>query len=453
MEKIINEVTEKLNKEIKEFFIEKRVDVNAAEAYFGSRIAEAVLELLRRYYEKCDRRLLEDKAWRRQKGLSVERHGDKREVLTQLGRLEYERTYYKKVGGGYEYPVDRIAGIGAYERVSSGVGLSLVEASLEMSYGKACAYVTGKQVSRQTVMNKLRTAMPRQEETEYRTVRELHIDADEDHVHLQTGKSTVVPLVSVYEGIEHRGKRGVCKNVFHISEYGKSPSALWEEVGEELERRYDLSNTRLYLHGDGATWIREGMDYLPNCRFVLDRYHKNKAIKQALSGIERMAGSRYEFQIRKALDEGERNKLLSVRDTLLRRYPEREKTINENINYLLTNLDAITITKRDTAALNGGCTEPHVSHVLSARLSSRPMGWSKKTLRRLAPILAAGAATFEKPQIRETDYPPVSEFLKTREKRFLPNTIGLADPDTAVSFPACKNKVTPLFVALKPFCP
>ena len=33
-------------------------------------------------------------------------------------------------GGGYEYPVDRIAGIEAYERVSSGVGLALVEASL-----------------------------------------------------------------------------------------------------------------------------------------------------------------------------------------------------------------------------------------------------------------------------------------------------------------------------------
>lgn len=145
------------------------------------------------------------------------------------------------------------------------------------------------------------------------------------------------------------------------------------------------------------------------------------------------------------------NKLLSIRDTLLRRYPEREKTIHDNIDYLLTNFDAITITKRDKASLNGGCTEPHVSHVLSARLSSRPMGWSKKTLRRLVPILAAGTATFEKPQTYEMDYPPVSDYLKARKKRFLPNTIGLADPDTAFYFPARQNKVTPLFNALKPF--
>ena len=363
--------------------------------------------------------------------------------------------------------MDRIAGIEAYERVSSGVGLALVEASLEMSYEKASAYVTGEQVSRQTVMNKIRGARPRQELAEYRAVRELHIDADEDHAHLQTGKSTIVPLVSVYEGVEHQGKRGTCKNIFHISEYGKRrgtcknifhiseygkrPPVLWEEVADELERRYDLSNTKIYLHGDGAPWIKEGLDYIPNCQFVLDRYHKNKAIKQALSGIDRLAGSQYEFHIRKALDEGDRGKLVSIRDTLLSRYPDREKTIRENMDYLLSNFDAITITKRDEASLNGGCTEPHVSHVLSARLSSRPMGWSKKTLQRLVPILAAGAATFEVPQKQNLRYPPASDFLKTSEKHFLPNTVGLADPDRAVSFPARQNKVTPLFNALRPF--
>ena len=80
MEKIINEVTEKLNKEIKEFFSERAADVGSAERYFGSRIAEAVLELLRAYYEKCDRELLADKAGRKQAGLVVERRRDKREI-------------------------------------------------------------------------------------------------------------------------------------------------------------------------------------------------------------------------------------------------------------------------------------------------------------------------------------------------------------------------------------
>jgi hypothetical protein len=188
---------------------------------------------------------------------------------------------------------------------------------------------------------------------------------------------------------------------------------------------------------------------------VLDRYHKNKAIKQALSGIDRLAGSKYEVHIRKALNEGNRDQLLSIRDTLLSRYPEREKTIRENMDYLLSNFEAITITKNDNASLNGGCTEPHVSHVLSARLSSRPMGWSKETLRRFVPILAAGAATFDHAVVETDDqqqhYPSVSAFLKTTTRSFLPNTSGLADPDRAVTFPARANKVTPLYNALRPF--
>ena len=455
VERIINEVAEKLKREFNIFFLGEQTNIAVAESYFGKCIAEATLELLQAYYEKQDQQLREDKASRKQAGLSVERHGDKREVLTMLGPLEYRRTYYKKASGGYEYPVDQIAGIDAYERVSSGVGLSLVEAGCKMSYAKASEYVTGLQVSRQTVMNKIRSARPCREELEQRTVPELHIDADEDHVHLQEGKSTIVPLISVYEGIERQGKRGVCKNVFHISEYGKSMSALWEQVYDEIDRRYDLSCTKIYLHGDGAAWIKQGLEHLPKCEFVLDRYHKNKAIKQALSGIDRLAGGQYESHIRKALSEGNRDRLVSIRDTLLSRYPEREKTIRENMDYLLSNFEAITITKNDKAALNGGCTEPHVSHVLSARLSSRPMGWSKETLQSLVPILAAGAATFDHAFVETSDqqqnYPSASAFLKTTTRRVLPNTAGLPDPDRAVTFPARANKITPLFNALRPF--
>ena len=218
MERIINEVTEKLNREFNNFFLREQTDIAAAESYFGKCIAAATLELMQAYYEQQDQQLREDKAGRKQAGLTVERLGEKREILTLLGLLEYRRTYYKKASGGYEYPVDQIAGVDAYERVSGSVGLSLVEASCEMSYAKASEYVTDGHVSRQTVMNKIRSANPQQEAFERQAVPELHVDAEEYHVNLQTGKNTIVPLVSVYEGIERCGKRGVCKNIFHISE-------------------------------------------------------------------------------------------------------------------------------------------------------------------------------------------------------------------------------------------
>ena len=453
MESIIHAVLEELNSFFMELFqMNQYLSIDVAEKSIGGKFSEVSMKLLRAYYEEHDRKLLEDKAWRREAGLRVERKKDKREILTTLGQLEYERTYYRKASGGYEYPTDQIAGVQSYERVSRRVGLSLVDASLEMSYGKSSQYVTGAQISRQTVMNKIRSAYPRQEPVEYRAVRELHVDADEDHANLQNGKNKAVPLVSVYDGVERRGKRGVCKNVFHVSECRKGPSELWEQVSDEIERRYDLSDAKIYLHGDGASWIREGLEYLPNCVFVLDRYHKNKAIKQALSGIARDVASQYEYQIRKALDEENKARLRRIRDVLLQRFPGRKKTIEDNLDYLLTNFEAITVTKHDKAALNGGCTEPHVSHTLSARLSSRPMGWSEKTLEHFLPILAAGGATFEKPGEDKAPLPTAFKFLKADQKKpFLPNTLGLADPDNAVHFPARDYKVTGLFNALRPF--
>ena len=452
MEKSITEALEKLKREFEELFSGSKTDIETAERYFSLRIAETTLKLMRIYYEEQDLLVWCDKPARKEAGLSVERRGDERRVLTSLGELAYKRTYYKKASGGYEYPIDSLAGVEAYERVSGGVSEALVETSCRMSYGKASKYVTHGRVSRQTVMNKIRDAKPVLGRVEQKKVIELHIDADEDHVHLQNGKSTIVPLISIYEGVEHQGKRGICKNVFHISEYGKSPSALWEQVYDEIDKRYDLSETVIYLHGDGAPWIKLGLEYIPKCHFVLDRYHKNKAIKQALSGIDRLSGSQYEFRIRKALKDGDKAGLASIQSKLLSRYPDRFKTINEHIGYLIDNFEAITITYHDPASLNGGCTEPHVSHVLSDRLSSRPMGWSKNTLKCFVPILAAGGPVSLRSAPASEPHPIIRlNQRRFNKKRYLPNTLGLADPDCSVSFPARNNKITPLFNALRPF--
>ncbi len=108
-----------------------------------------------------------------------------------------------------------------YQRVSNGVGLELVDAAREMSYAKASRVVTSGLVTKQTVMRKIREAAPAAEAVVRRKVPVLHADADEDHVKLQTGDRRIVPLISAYEGIERNGKRGVCKNVFHCSEFGR----------------------------------------------------------------------------------------------------------------------------------------------------------------------------------------------------------------------------------------
>lgn len=443
MRDIIAREIEKLKREIEKFFENNEVSLDSAEAYFTQRIGETVRGLLTACYEQQDAELLADKAGRKEAGLVVERRGDVRQVVTQLGVVSYHRTYYACREGGYSYPIDQVVGLESYQRVSSGVGEELVEAAREMSYAKASRIVTGGLVTKQTVMKKIREAVPAVEPVLRKKVPVLHVDADEDHVKLQTGDSRIVPLVSVYEGIERNGKRGICKNVFHCSEFGKKTEDLWEEVLTEMERRYDLTNTRIYLHGDGASWIKTGLEWLPNSVFVLDRYHINKALKSAVSGIERKSGCQYEYHLRQALNEGDRDYFCSVRDSLLLRWPEREKTILEATNYLLSNFDAIHIYTTDAEARNGGATEPHVSHVLSSRLSSRPMGWSPKTLKKFVPILAAGRCSFRS---EITEQPP----KKAEPQKYTPSkipgaTLGLPHPDMVASMPAKSGKITPLY--------
>lgn len=56
----------------------------------------------------------------------------------------------------YIHPVDQVAGIEKYERVSMTVATDMVRYAADVSYGKSSQYVTNGEISRQTVKNKLR---------------------------------------------------------------------------------------------------------------------------------------------------------------------------------------------------------------------------------------------------------------------------------------------------------
>ena len=138
---------------------------------------------------------------------------------------------------------------------------------------------------------------------------------------------------------------------------------------------------------------------------------------------------------------------------MLQCWPEREATISGAMTYLMNNLEGISIVRSDPEAAKGGATEPHVSHTLSARLSSRPMGWSTTTLSALAPLLAAGADRVALGTAgQDAQRIVAAPFVRPkRSAKVIPFSLGLPHPDMSVSFPANAGKVTPLFTALRPF--
>jgi len=403
------------------------------------------------YAEQVDAAIVSDRVSRRESGYRVERRGDERRIQTMLGEVCYRRTYFQRVSGGYEYLTDTVLGVDKRERVSAGLSLSLVRAAKDMSYAKSSFHLTDGAISRQTVMGKLRQSCSQKPLAgDRRRVPELHIDADEDHVTMVGGRKSIVPLISVYEGIEKKGKRGSCRNVFHISEYGKSSEALWEQALTEVEERYDLDGTRIYLHGDGADWIKTGLEWFPGAIFVLDKHHKNKAITSMTAGLSPPGRVLFDILIREALNAGDIQNFDKLTTRLCESLPGRVEKILQNAAYLKTHIEGISICTKDPSANNGGCTEPHVSHILSSRLSSRPMAWSRRTLKQLAPMLAGGDVR-KTPKSTEPSLPaPLLKAAANARRAFRRNTAGLPAPDAIGTLPL-SGKVTGTQILLKQF--
>jgi len=385
---IIQQICEKYISEVLDFFDSRTIrTLDEIECDLKEKTDCYVRELMRTYLEGLDEAIAEDKTGRKKKGFVIEHKADKREIYTQFGSLEFNRRYYKnKLIGTYSYLLDNVVGIESYDRITGSVSAALVESASEVSYYKSSKYVCDGNISRQTVMNKIRRIKELKTESPEgkRKIKCLNVEADEDHVSLQDGTNTIVPLISIHEGVERRGKRGKCINIHHISSHGKSVDDMWQAAAEWIYSAYDEEEIeKIYLHGDGASWIKRGLDYIPKAQFVLDRYHLNKALKEVSRGDGFVCA-----KLRDAIIEADKESLKEVCREL-RRNAENDK-VKEKVdsfrNYVTTNWDGIVVYQE--AASRGSNTEGHVSHVLSSRLSSRPSGWSREGLKAMAELRA-----------------------------------------------------------------
>ena len=232
MNKIIQQICENYISEVLDFFGTGTIrTLDEMETDLKEKTDCYLRNMMKTYLEGLDEAIAADKVGRKRKGYVVEQKAVKREIYTQFGSLEFNRRYYNnKLKGTYSYLVDKVVGIESYDRVSGSVSAALVESASDVSYAKSSKYICDGYITRQTVMNKIRRAKELKVEApeEKREVRYLNVEADEDHVSLQDGTDTIVPLISIHEGVERRGKRGRCVNIHHISSHGKSVDDLWQ---------------------------------------------------------------------------------------------------------------------------------------------------------------------------------------------------------------------------------
>ncbi len=336
-----------------------------------SLIEELIAEMDELYNEERDRKLIQM------------RNRKTRKMLTQIGEINMQRRLYlDKQTGHYFFAVDELLDIEKHSRIEKGLKRQLIANATLTSYGKASELV-GHKVSRQTVHNivkKLPTENVKVCSQGYKSIDRIFIEADEDHIHLNTGKSAEVKLVYVHEGTRDvgKGRTELINSKYFVST--KSSDDIWEQVFDYVYSQYQVSNAEIHISGDGASWIKEGLNYFPKAKYHLDKFHVYKSITD-VSGPDKEMRRSVIHSI-ESRDFNTIRSLYSARGQSINSVQGRRHVAN-GLFYLENNFDEIDLTKRFSCAAEG-----HVSHVLSARLSSRPMGWSILGAERIAKLRA-----------------------------------------------------------------
>src|SRR6056297_2062859 len=371
-------ITSELEKEVENIFIEGKVDITQVINTVKDNLDELGCSIVKEFLERCDTKIKESKE--RKKHWVVQQKGMKKTLITVFGEVKYFRVYYKSKGDkGFTYLLDDIVGIERYQRIDNGLTSKIIELASDHSYQKSADLAVKRvKISRETVKNKIRKLGEidnrelEEKKDKKKKVKRLYVEADEDHIALQHGsKKTISRLIYVHEGLEKINKtRNKLKNVKYFSGlYKNKVEDLWLEVIDYIDETYDIDEIEIiYLAGDGAKWIKEGLNWLPKAKYVLDRYHLNKYVLKATGHLPKI-----KFYLWEGLNECDIDKVKLIFKEIIKntRKKTKLKAVKESRKYILSNWGGIVRYGKDPYAL--GCSaEGHINHILSHRFSSRP---------------------------------------------------------------------------------
>ena len=336
----------------------------------------------------------------------VEHKDEPRELLDVMGTLRFRRRgYVPKTGGKNVYLLDEVLGFDGHQRVTLAAAARALEEAIMTSYSKGgqAASLTDS-ISKETVkelVHETKVEMPEEKPTTKKHLRYLHIVADEDHASAQFWENkgdlekdrngnkinTIMPkLIVVYEDIIDESPEGSKKHRYKL--IGKKTFGgvydgpgenrrLWENVEQYIYNTYDPDTLkRVYISGDGASWIKTGVDVIFKSRFVLDKFHIMKYINTSVAHLEN--ADEIKESLWECINGAHKKELKAQYKEILKatENPRKYEEVEAALRYFMNNWAGIVIRKEERGGVWGCCAEGQVSHILSSRLSSRPMGWS-----------------------------------------------------------------------------
>lgn len=388
-----------------------------------------------------DEKIYEDV--RKQRTYHIKEKSRERTVIIPQGAVTYHRRYYKhKETGEHVHLLDQLIGWNPSQRIDPYCASTIVEHALSMSYAKAASIGSSAAISRQTVKNlvhKLPTPPNTlQQEITAVSSERIYIEVDEDHVSLQDGRNIQMKLATIYTDKIAVGKNRTELQNKHSFTGLESPDEFWSQIDAYIARAFK-GLPKVYIIGDGAAWIKKGLECIPNSQFVLDKFHLLKYIRKICGNYSPNKALRY-------LINDEQEKFIALVSQFKEKHPERILAITSGETYVLNQWE---YARRALLESNiHSSTEGHVSHILSARLSSRPLGWSTRGAETIAKLRvlhdnreSVKAFVLESYNSRNTDIwgPLMSQSIvsaakahKTKKRKTIPYNNYLADQAASI---------------------
>ena len=329
---------------------------------------------------------------------------DKRTLISSVGDITFDCTYYKRIAGegGYVCLLEEMLGLGKHERFTEEAEVVMLTEALKTSYAEAAAVLPSKfKITKTTVMNKVHQIadeIPYEAPKEKKEVKYLFIEADEDHVAEQHGRYTskeknngfISRLAYVYE---YKREDSKCKgrkelvNTFYFGglyQGSKGIEKFWKNISDFIEETYETDKMqKIFISGDGAPWIKSGADYVAKSVFCADKFHLMKYINAA-SGQMLDEKEIAKEELWHLLYKRSKKGFVEYTNAMLGVAYNTEPVMKLQ-TYVAGNWQAVMMTLHNKI-VDGCSAEGHVSHVLSDRLSSRPMGWSQTGADRMSKL-------------------------------------------------------------------
>jgi 5-carboxymethyl-2-hydroxymuconate isomerase len=403
----------KIEKVVESFMNDEGMNIGEFVLELGKPLQELQREIVAETIEEIDE-VYRKSAYRADRYV-IERSGVPNTFISTCGEIKYKRTYFEsKETGEYLFLADQACGITKNMRKSEDVVIEAITHAVDSSYRISGEYATNTDdiISKQAVMKDIHALevpalIPQVKKK--KQVKVLYINADEDHVSLQFNKkkgdlrigtngyksNTIEPrLACIFEAIEKESKH--CKRNRLVGKHYfagvyKNVEDIWEEVLEYIDTVYDEDYLEaIYIMGDGAAWIKAGLDVLgAKCHFVLDKFHLNQAIMRAIGHLEDSVDDARSaiYDAISFEDKGSVSRVFEIAREWADSDNKKEQIRRSKV-YIDNHWEAIIRPNSDEYARMGCSAEGHVSHVLSSRLSSRPLGWSETGVSKMAKLRA-----------------------------------------------------------------